>query len=96
VFTTFSSVSQAQTKAFPKGGNPSSVGKYFLLPGTIGKCTHQSFAAIHSHNTGNGSPNIFDEKNSITQTVIRFPYPWFNFLVLQSFLAASLAIHSKI
>jgi hypothetical protein len=51
VFTTlFVAVSQAQTKAFPKGGNPSSVGKYFLLP-VKQLVRHQSFAAIHSHNT---------------------------------------------
>jgi hypothetical protein len=37
-----------------------------------------------------GSPNTFVWKNSIPHTVIRFPYPWFNFLSSIAFFAASL------
>ena len=38
--TEFESMSQAQTSAFPKGGFPSSVGKYFSTSGKIiGKCS---------------------------------------------------------
>jgi hypothetical protein len=71
--------------AFPKGGRPSSVGKYFSTGKMIGKCAHQSFAASHSHNTlGSGSPNNAVRENRITQTVIDFPLPWF-ILVLNYF-----------
>jgi hypothetical protein len=43
--------SQAQTAAFPKGGKPSSVGKYFYFWLEMINVAHQSFAASHSHNT---------------------------------------------
>jgi hypothetical protein len=80
VFTTLFVIVPSPNHAFPKGGKPSSVGKYFSTSGRMNwQMLHQSFAANHLHNTlGMVLPNIFDERKRITQTVMIFLYG-FNF-----------------